>query len=66
MNNSKVLNEICSKYSKGILHLVTTNSRTPEDARDVFQEAVRKNAQLANELALNRAIEPIRLRQKNY
>jgi RNA polymerase sigma factor (sigma-70 family) len=39
-NDSKILNEIYEKYSKAIVHYVTSNSGTIEDAKDVFQEGM--------------------------
>ena len=39
-SDSKVLNEIYQKYSKAIIHHVTSNSGTVDDAKDVFQEGM--------------------------
>lgn len=39
-NDSKILNEIYEKYSKAIIHYVTSNNGTIEDAKDVFQEGM--------------------------
>lgn len=39
-NNSKIINEIYEQYSKAIIHYVTSNSGTTEDARDIFQEGM--------------------------